>query len=236
MRADGRAPDALRPITIERDFIKTSAGSVLVAFGDTRVVCTANFANRVPAFLRDSGKGWLTAEYGMLPGATPERSERRKAAEGRAQEISRLIGRSLRAVVDLRAVGPCQINVDCDVLQADGGTRTAAITGACVAVYDALRKSVAKGNLPRVPVTDLCAAVSVGLVDGEVLLDLDYREDVAASVDMNVVMNGAGNYIEIQGNAEGAAFPRELLDRMLDVAANGIRDLIARQRRVLDLA
>lgn len=236
MRADGRAPDALRPILIDRGFVKTSAGSVLIGFGDTRVVCTANFIERVPAFLKDTGRGWLTAEYSMLPGSTPERTDRRKSMEGRAQEIGRLIGRSLRAVVDLRAIGPCQINVDCDVIQADGGTRTASITGGYIAVYEALRGAVAKGNLPRMPVLETCAAVSVGVVDGEVLLDLNYEEDFKATVDMNVVMDGAGRFIEVQGSAERAAFARDVLDQMLDLAVKGVRELITLQQRALDIA
>ncbi len=236
MRADGRAPDALRPVSIERGFIKSSAGSVLIGFGNTRVICTANFVERVPSFLKDTGRGWLTAEYSMLPGSTPERTERRKSTEGRAQEISRLIGRSLRAVVDLKAVGPCQINVDCDVIQADGGTRTASVTGGYIAVYEALRAAVAKGNLARVPVSGVCAAISVGVVNGEVLLDLNYEEDFKASVDMNVVMDGAGQFIEVQGNAEGASFPRAVLEQMLDRAGKGVRELIALQERALELA
>lgn len=235
MRADGREADALRPVEFLRDFICTSSGSVLVSFGNTKVICTANFADRVPNFLRDTGRGWLTAEYSMLPGSTLERSDRKKSTEGRAQEISRLIGRSLRAVVDLKAIGPCQINVDCDVIQADGGTRTAAITGAFVAVYDALRGAVARGNLKSIPVHGPCAAVSVGVVGGEAMLDLDYSEDVRADVDMNLVMNNAGNIIEIQGNAEGVAFPRSVLDRMLDLADSGIRQLIALQKQVLGI-
>lgn len=235
-RIDGRRPDELRPIFIERNFVRTSSGAVLVSFGDTKVICTANFTDRVPSFLRDSGKGWLTAEYSMLPGSTQERSERRKSQEGRAQEISRLIGRSLRSVVDLGAIGPCQINVDCDVLQADGGTRTAAITGAYAAVYDALRMAVARGNLRRIPMLGACAAVSVGLVDGMPLLDLNYAEDVKAGVDMNLVMNDAGEYIEVQGCAERASFSKECLNQMLDLGARGIEELIRVQKKALEIA
>lgn len=235
-RIDGRGVDELRPISIERNFVKTSSGAVLVSFGDTKVICTANFTDRVPAFLRDTGGGWLTAEYSMLPGSTQERSERRKSQEGRAQEISRLIGRSLRAVVDLSAIGPCQINVDCDVIQADGGTRTAAITGAYVAVYDALRMAVARGNLRRIPVTGACAAVSVGVVEGTPLLDLNYAEDVKAEVDMNLVMNEAGAYIEVQGCAERVSFSKSVMDRMLDMGSRGIQELIETQKRALELA
>ena len=234
-RIDGRMADAMRNVTIERRFVKTSSGSALVSFGDTRVICTANFTDRVPAFLRDTGRGWLTAEYSMLPGSTVERSDRRKSQEGRAQEISRLIGRSLRAVVDLAAIGPCQINVDCDVLQADGGTRTAAITGACVAVHDALQTAVARGNLKEVPIREFCAAVSVGVVDGVALLDLNYTEDVRAEVDMNLVMNESGEFIEVQGCAEHASFKRSQLDAMLDLGASGIRELIAVQKKALGI-
>lgn len=234
-RIDGRRVDELRPISIERDFVKTSSGAVLVSFGDTKVICTANFTDRVPAFLRDTGGGWLTAEYSMLPGSTQERSDRRKSQEGRAQEISRLIGRSLRAVIDLSAIGPCQINVDCDVIQADGGTRTAAITGAYVAVYDALRMSVARGNLRRVPMAGACAAVSVGVVAGTALLDLNYAEDVKAEVDMNLVMNDKGEYIEVQGCAERASFSKDFLIQMLDLGSRGIGELIQIQKKALEI-
>lgn len=235
MRIDGRMPDVLRPVTIVRNYTKYANGAVLVCFGDTKVLCTAFIEDRIPAWLRGSGRGWVTAEYAMLPGATQQRNDRESQRKGRAQEISRLIGRSLRAVVDLKAIGPCQINVDCDVIQADGGTRTAAITGAFVAVYDALRGAVARGNLKSIPVHGPCAAVSVGVVGGEAMLDLDYSEDVRADVDMNLVMNNAGNIIEIQGNAEGVAFPRSVLDRMLDLADSGIRQLIALQKQVLGI-
>jgi ribonuclease PH len=235
MRHDGRAPDALRPIGITPGYIETSAGSVLIAYGHTRVICTANFSDRVPGFLRETGSGWVTAEYSMLPGSTTERTDRSKASGGRAQEISRLIGRSLRAVTDLTGLGPCQVNIDCDVIRADGGTRTAAITGAYVALYDALRRAVAKKNIPRIPLRTACAAVSVGMVEGEPLLDLDYREDFRADVDMNLVIDGEGNFIEVQGCAEGQMFSRSQLDAMLDLGLKGARELVAVQREVLGL-
>lgn len=236
MRTDGRAWDELRPVTIERHFTKYAAGSVLVSFGDTKVVCTASFGDRVPPWLRDSGKGWVTAEYGMLPGSAQERVSREAAQKGRAQEISRLIGRSLRAVVDRQAMGECMITLDCDVIQADGGTRTAAITGAYVALHDALNASVQAGHLSSTPIIGVCAAVSVGLIDGAPTLDLCYEEDVRASVDMNLVMDDQGRYIEVQGCAEGAPFPRQHLEEMMSVGEKGIRELIAIQKRALDLA
>jgi ribonuclease PH len=236
MRQDGRAPDALRPVSISRRFIKTSAGSALVAFGETKVICTVNFTDRLPAWLRETRGGWVTAEYSMLPGSTLERSDRRKSTGGRAQEISRLVGRSLRGVTDLAALGPCLVQVDCDVIQADGGTRTAAITGAFVALYDALAGSVERGHLPAIPLTGMCAAVSVGLVDGEVLVDLNYGEDFAAQVDMNLVMDDEGRYIEIQGSAEGARFGRDKLDAILAAGEAGVRALVAAQRKALNLA
>ncbi|MCC6143281.1 MAG: ribonuclease PH [Candidatus Hydrogenedentes bacterium] len=235
MRFTGRAPDALRPVRIERHFINTSAGSALISFGNTRVLCTANFEMRLPPWLRDAGKGWVTAEYAMLPGSSPERVSREAAKKGRSQEISRLIGRSLRSVVDLAGLGECQVLIDCDVLQADGGTRTAAITGAFVALHDALQKSVQAGNLARVPVFGPCAAVSVGIVDGEALLDLDYAEDVKAEVDMNIVMNSDGRLIEVQGTAETGSYTRKQLDQMLDLGSRGIEQLIALQREVLGI-
>ncbi len=235
MRHDGRAEDALRPIGITPGFIETSAGSVLIAYGCTRVICTANFSERVPGFLRDSGSGWVTAEYSMLPGSTTERTDRSKASGGRAQEISRLIGRSLRAVTDLKSLGPCLVNIDCDVIRADGGTRTAAITGAYVALYEALRSAVEKKNIPRIPLRTACAAVSVGIIEGSVLLDLDYREDFKADVDMNLVMDEAGNYIEVQGCAEGKPFSRNQLDAMLDLGRKGTRALMDAQRETLGL-
>jgi ribonuclease PH len=235
MRLDGRTQDALRPVSIERHFTKHAAGSVLVTFGDTKVICTACFEDRVPAWLRDSGKGWVTAEYAMLPASAQQRINRDQANRGRAQEISRLIGRSLRAVVDRKAMGECQLTIDCDVLQADGGTRTAAITGACVALSDALDASVRAGNLKAVPMPELCAAVSVGMVDGVPALDLCYDEDFRATVDLNVVMNSSDRIIEVQGCAEGEAFERAQLDAMLDLAQTGIQRLIRIQKEALNL-
>lgn len=235
MRIDERTPDQLRPVTIERDFTRFAPGAVLVGFGDTRVLCTATFEERVPGWLKDSGKGWVTAEYAMLPGSSNERTSRENYKKGRSQEISRLIGRSLRAVTDLKALGPCMITLDCDVLQADGGTRTAAITGAYVALHDALRKSVDKGFLGAVPLRTPCAAVSVGMVDGAPLLDLCYYEDARAEVDMNVVMDGENRYIEVQGSAEGQTFARAEMDAMLNLAEEGIRALIQRQQEALGI-
>ncbi len=233
MRSDGRATNALRPVTMERHFTRHADGSVLVSFGDTRVICTAIMEKRVPPWLRDSGKGWVTAEYAMLPGSGNERIRRDSVKKGRAMEISRLIGRSLRAVVDLEALGECLITVDCDVIQADGGTRTAAITGGFVALHDALEKAVSAGSMDRQPVLSHCAAVSVGIVEGLSLLDLCYEEDSAAEVDMNIVMNGEGNFIEVQGSAEGAPFSRAALDTLLALGETGCRALVARQKEAL---
>jgi len=235
MRLDGRSADALRAVTMERHFTKHAAGSVLVSFGDTKVICTASFEARVPPWLRDRGRGWVTAEYGMLPGATQERVNRDAVRKGRALEISRLIGRSLRAVVDLRALGECQITLDCDVIQADGGTRTAAITGAFVALYDALQGAVDAGNIARVPIQSPCAAVSVGIVGGEAFLDLNYEEDARAEVDMNVVMDGGGRFIEVQGCAEKEPFSRDALLALLALAEKGNRELVGLEREVLGL-
>ncbi|HET7921299.1 MAG TPA: ribonuclease PH, partial [Gammaproteobacteria bacterium] len=233
MRHDHRAPDALRPVTLTRHYTRHAEGSVLVGFGDTRVLCTASVEERVPGFLKGAGKGWVTAEYGMLPRATHTRSDREAARGkqgGRTLEIQRLIGRALRAVVDLEALGERSITLDCDVLQADGGTRTAAITGAYVALSDAVRTLLARKLIRHDPIHGAVAAVSVGIVDGEPVLDLDYQEDSHAETDMNVVMNDAGAFIEIQGTAEGHAFRREELDRLLALAAGGIASLIAAQR------
>jgi ribonuclease PH len=235
MRIDKRSADQLRPVTLERGYTRFAAGSVLVSFGETRVLCTASFEDRVPGWLKDSGKGWVTAEYAMLPGSGTERTSRENFRKGRSQEISRLIGRSLRAVTDLKALGPCMITLDCDVIQADGGTRTAAITGAYVALYDALRQSVEKGFLKEVPLVAPCAAVSVGVVDGVPLLDLCYHEDARAEVDMNVVMNGGGEYIEVQGSAEGKTFSRAAMNEMLNLAEKGVGELIALQQEALGL-
>jgi ribonuclease PH len=238
MRTGGRKAEELRPVRLTRGYTRHAEGSVLVEFGDTKVVCTASVEERVPPFLRDKGRGWVTAEYGMLPRATHTRGDREAARgkqSGRTQEIQRLIGRALRAVVDLGALGEHTLQVDCDVLQADGGTRTAAITGAFVAVHDALGWMRAKGMIQAMPVRDFVAAVSVGLVDGRAVLDLDYAEDSGCQADMNVVMTGAGRFVEVQGTAEGEPFPRAELDRLLELAASGITQLVAQQRRALGL-
>lgn len=236
IRHDGREPDQLRPLTFTRDFTELAMGSVLVEFGRTRVLCTASVEERVPPWLRGSGKGWVTAEYSMLPGSTPERVNREAAKgkqSGRTQEIQRLIGRSLRAVTDLAMLAEVQITVDCDALQADGGTRTASICGGYLALHDACSRLVAAKKLPAHPVQDLCAAISVGMVDALPSLDLDYAEDSTAEVDMNVVMTGAGRFIEVQGTAEGAAFSRGELDTMLGLAEGGINEIFALQRELL---
>ena len=237
MRADGRAPDQMRQVSFARDYVRHAEGSVLVEFGGTRVLCTASVESGVPSFLRNTGQGWVTAEYGMLPRATHTRSAREAARgrqTGRTQEIQRLIGRSLRACVDLRALAEHTITVDCDVLQADGGTRTAAITGGYVALADAARVLVQRGKLAASPIHGQVAAVSVGIVGGEPVLDLDYQEDAGAETDMNVVMNAGGGFIEVQGTAEGHAFRREELDRLLDLAAAGIQRLCALQLEALE--
>ncbi len=238
-RAGGRAAGELRPVRITRGFTRHAEGSVLVEFGDTRVLCTASVEERVPAFLRGQGQGWLTAEYGMLPRATHTRAEREAARgrqSGRTQEIQRLIGRSLRAVVDLAQLGERTIQIDCDVLQADGGTRTAAITGAWVALADALAWMGARGLGAGQALRDGVAAVSVGVVDGRALLDLDYAEDSACDTDMNVVMTGGGGFVELQGTAEGRPFERAELDRLLALAVAGIGQLHAAQRAALAAA
>jgi ribonuclease PH len=236
-RTQGRAADALRPVTLTRHYTKHAEGSVLVAFGDTKVLCTASVEDKVPPHKKGSGQGWVTAEYGMLPRATHTRSDREAARgkqSGRTQEIQRLIGRSLRAVFDLSALGERTISLDCDVLQADGGTRTAAITGAWVAAQDAVNVLIAHGKLATSPITDAVAAVSVGIIEGVPLLDLEYIEDVACGTDMNVVMTGAGGFVEVQGTAEGAPFTRRELDALLALAEAGIRDLVAAQRSALE--
>lgn len=236
IRPSGRAPDALRAVRITRGFTRHAEGSVLVEFGDTRVLCTASVEESVPPFLRGKGEGWVTAEYGMLPRSTHTRSAREAAKgkqSGRTQEIQRLIGRSLRAVVDLKALGERQITLDCDVLQADGGTRTAAITGACVALHEALDKLVAAGKLPANPMRERVAAVSVGIVGGEPVLDLDYAEDSNCDTDMNVVMTASGGIVEVQGTAEGAPFSRAELDALLALAERGIGELVQAQGRAL---
>ena len=238
-RTQGRAANQLRPVKLTRDFTVHAEGSVLVEFGGTRVLCTASVEDRVPPFLKGKGEGWVTAEYGMLPRATHTRSDREAAKgkqSGRTQEIQRLIGRSLRAVFDLKKLGERTITLDCDVLQADGGTRTAAITGACVAAHDAVAKLLASGKLAHSPLNGFVAAVSVGLVEGTPLLDLEYVEDSACDTDMNVVMTGAGHFIEVQGTAEGAAFSRAEMNQLLDLADAGIRQLIAAQKAALGQA
>ncbi len=236
MRPSGRQPDQLRPVRFTRRYTRHAEGSVLVEFGHTIVLCTASIEERVPPFLRGSGRGWVTAEYGMLPRATHTRSGReavRGKQGGRTQEIQRLIGRSLRAVTDLSALGEMTITLDCDVLQADGGTRTAAITGAYVALVDAVRTIRKRGRLRQDPVYGQVAAVSVGLYRGEPVLDLDYAEDSEAETDMNVVMNEAGAFVEVQGTAEGHAFRRDELDQMLSLATAGTRELVDLQREAM---
>ncbi len=240
-RLNGRAADALRPTTITPNVLVHAEGSVLIEVGQTRVICTASIEDRVPPFMRGTGKGWVTAEYGMLPRATSTRTQRESTAGkvgGRTQEIQRLIGRSLRAAVDLGRLGERTIHVDCDVLQADGGTRTASITGAWVAVQDAIFWLVAQGRLPENIMHDQVAAISVGIWQGAPVLDLDYAEDVACDTDMNVVMLGGegkpGSLIEVQGTAEGAAFSRAELNALLDLAEKGIRELMTAQRVALE--
>ena len=236
MRADGRQNDQLRDIVIERDFTEQADGSVLFRAGRTVVLCTAFVDEDVPRWMKGSGKGWVTAEYGMLPGSSNERI-RREAAQGkqsgRTQEIQRLIGRSLRAVCDMRLLGERQVRIDCDVLQADGGTRTASITAGYLALHDALTRSVQAGKIAKNPLTEACAAVSVGIIDGVPMLDLPYVEDSTAEVDMNVVMTESGKFIEVQGTAEGQAFSRQELDALLGLAESGIAELVALQHGVL---
>jgi len=235
-RPQGRAADALRPVTLQRHYTRHAEGSVLVAFGHTQVLCTASVDEKVPPHKRGSGEGWVTAEYGMLPRSTHTRSDREAARgkqSGRTQEIQRLIGRSLRAVFDLATLGERSIVVDCDVLQADGGTRTAAITGAFVAAHDAVGWLLREGRIERSPIRDQVAAVSVGLLGGQPRLDLEYVEDVACDTDMNVVMTGAGGFVEVQGTAEGVPFSRAEMDRLLALAAAGIAELVGLQRAAL---
>ncbi|MEP6824440.1 MAG: ribonuclease PH [Ramlibacter sp.] len=231
-RSGGRAADQLRPVRMTRGYTIHAEGSVLVAFGDTRVLCTASVEEKVPPHKRGSGEGWVTAEYGMLPRATHTRGDREAARgkqSGRTQEIQRLIGRSMRAVFDLKLLGERTIHLDCDVLQADGGTRTAAITGAFVAAQDAVNKLLSQRKLAQSPITGPVAAVSVGIVKGVPLLDLEYIEDVACDTDMNVVMTGAGHFVEVQGTAEGAAFTRAEMDELLRLAEKGIAELVVMQ-------
>jgi len=235
-RPSGRAPDQLRPIVITRNYTRHAEGSVLIEFGDTKVICTASIEDKVPAFLKGKGQGWLTAEYGMLPRSTHKRMDREAARgkqSGRTQEIQRLIGRSLRAAFNLHAFGERTLHLDCDVIQADGGTRTAAITGAMVAAHDAFSTLLSSCAITALPVRHFVAAVSVGMVGGVPLLDLDYPEDSDCDTDMNVVMNDQGHFIEVQGTAEGAAFDRAAMDRLLDLAQAGIADLIHLQKQAL---
>lgn len=237
-RSQDRAANALRPVTIQRAYTRHAEGSVLIAFGDTKVLCTASVEEKVPPHKRGSGEGWVTAEYGMLPRSTHTRSDREAARgkqSGRTQEIQRLIGRSLRCVVDLAALGERTISLDCDVIQADGGTRTAAITGAYVALHDAVTWLLAQGKIGASPIRDAIAAVSVGIVQGTPLLDLEYTEDSTCDTDMNVVMTGTGGFVELQGTAEGAAFSRAEMDALLSLADKGIRELVAAQRKALAL-
>jgi len=234
LRSDGRAPDKLRPVRIERGWLPAAQGSVLIHTGRTRVLCAASITERVPDWLAASGQGWVTAEYGMLPASTGRRREgSRFRPDSRSQEIKRFIGRCLRAITDLDAIGRRTVWIDCDVIEADGGTRTASVTGAYIALHDALDKLAQKGGITKFPLTDSVAAVSVGLVDEKVLLDLDYREDSAAEVDMNIAMTGSGKFIEIQGTAEQDPFDTAVLDKMIGFARKGIGELTGFQRRCL---
>ena len=238
MRPSGRKPDELRRIAIDRHYTRHAEGSVLVAFGDTRVICTASVEDGVPGFLRGRSQGWVTAEYGMLPRATHTRTDREAARgkqSGRTQEIQRLIGRSLRAVTDLEKLGERTVKLDCDVIQADGGTRTASVTGAFVALYDAVGTLIHGGVLSASPIRDFVAAVSVGLFEGVPVLDLDYAEDSDCETDMNVVMTGSGGFVEVQGTAEGAPFSAAQMDALLALAMQGIAELIAKQKAALGL-
>ncbi len=236
MRSDGRKPNQLRPLSITPGYIKTADGSVLIEMGDTKVICTAKLEERVPPFLRNTGKGWITAEYGMLPGSSQVRIGRessRGKIGGRTHEIQRLIGRSLRAIADLKSMGERSVWIDCDVIQADGGTRTASITGAYVALTEAVRGWLERGILTANPIKDAVAAVSIGMVDGKVLLDLCYEEDSKADVDMNFVMTGSGKFIEVQGTAESAPFTRKQMERMSEIAQQGIKELLQAQKKVI---
>jgi len=236
MRPDGRQPNQMRPVKITRDFLRHAEGSVLIEVGDTKVVCTASVEDRVPPFLRDTGQGWVTAEYGMLPRSTKTRTSREASTgrpSGRTFEIQRLVGRSLRGVTNLAVLGPRTIWMDCDVIQADGGTRTAAITGAYIALADALHYLRTNGQIASLPLKDFVAATSVGVVEGQAVLDLCYAEDSIADVDMNVIMTGGGKFVEVQGTAEETPFDRPQLDAMLSLASTGIQELIALQRRLL---
>jgi ribonuclease PH len=234
-RASGRSPADLRPILFTRDYTEMANGSVLVDFGRTRVLCTASVEERIPPWLKGTGKGWVTAEYSMLPGSSPERVDREAAKgkqSGRTQEIQRLIGRSLRAVTDLKRMPDTQITVDCDVLQADGGTRTASICGGWIALHDACTRLVQAGELTTHPILEACAAISVGIIDGVPMLDLEYSEDVRAETDMNVVMTASNRFVEVQGTAEGLAFTRDELDALLKLAELGISEIVAAQQEM----
>jgi ribonuclease PH len=236
MRANGRKPDQMRPVKITRGYTRHAEGSVLVEFGETRVLCTASVLDKLPPHLKGLAQGWVTAEYGMLPRATHTRGDREAARgkqSGRTQEIQRLIGRALRSVVDLRKLGERTVHLDCDVLQADGGTRTAAITGAFVALHDAVDGMLKRELIAQSPVRDFVAAVSVGIHGGAPVLDLDYAEDSGSGTDMNVVMTGSGGLVEVQGTAEGAPFSRKEMEAMLDLAQKGIRELVAAQKTAL---
>ena len=236
MRLNQRAHNQLRPVEIIRHYTKHAEGSVLIKFGDTHVLCTASIDEKVPSFLKGQNQGWITAEYGMLPRSTGSRMDREAARgkqSGRTQEIQRLIGRSLRAIIDLKKLGERTIQVDCDVIQADGGTRTASITGAYVAVHDAITHLINQKLITESPLIDSVAAISVGLHEGKPLLDLDYSEDSNCDTDMNIVMTGSGGFVEIQGTAEGTPFSRTMMDEMSDLAANGIKELIQLQKNVL---
>ncbi len=236
-RHDGRRPDELRPVSIEPGYLAQAEGSAMVRFGNTWVLCAVSMEERVPQFLRGTGGGWVTAEYGMLPRSTNTRGEReavRGRQSGRSQEIQRLIGRALRSVTNLDVLGERNFIVDCDVIQADGGTRTASITGACVALAQALQRLVAGGVVASLPMSGLVGAVSVGVVEAQAVLDLDYVEDSAAEVDFNVVMTDAGHFVELQGTAEGRPFDRDMVDRLIDLGAAGIHELHVAQRRALD--
>lgn len=233
MRNDGRMPDAMRKVNIIDNYVKHAEGSVLIEMGNTRVICTATLENRVPPFLQDTGQGWVTAEYSMLPRSTMVRTARESSTGGRTHEIQRLIGRCMRAVTDLKGFGERMLLLDCDVIEADGGTRTAAITGAFIALIQAFHTLKIQGEIDEIPVLDYVAAVSVGIVNGEILLDLDYAEDSKAAVDMNYVMTGGGLFAEVQGTAEKKPFSKDQLCRMAELASNGIKELIAKQREVL---
>jgi len=239
MRPSNRKPDELRPIAIDRHYTRHAEGSVLVSFGDTRVICTASVEESVPGFLRNRGRGWVTAEYGMLPRSTHTRTDREAARgkqSGRTQEIQRLIGRSLRVVTDLEKLGERTVKVDCDVIQADGGTRTASVTGAFVALYDAVGTLLERGVFAASPIRDFVAAASVGLFEGVPVLDLDYAEDSSCGTDMNVVMTGSGGFVEVQGTAEGEPFSAAQMDALLALAMQGIAELIAKQKAALGVS